>query len=235
MVYNGLSMKFSGKHIVLGVCSGVAAYKSAFLLRELRRLGASVQVVMTPAATRFVGEATFQALAGRPVLSADWREHQGDGMAHIECVRGADLLLIAPASANTMAKLAHGIADNALTTLCLASQAPLAVAPAMNQAMWNHPATRANLDKLRDSGAHIWGPATGEQACGEFGEGRFLEPHDIIRRIADRFARQPLDGYRVIVTAGATQEPIDEVRYISNRSSGKMGFALALAAEQARR
>lgn len=226
-------MKLSGKHLVLGVCGSVSAYKSAFLVRELRRLGAQVHVLMTPDAARFVGAATFQALSGQPVLSETRYSKRGDGMTHIDCTRQADLLLIAPASANTLAKLAHGIADNALTAAVLASQAPLALAPAMNHAMWSHPATQANLEKLRAYGARIWGPDHGEQACGAFGEGRLLEPSVIVQHVLDCFSDQPLAGKRIVVTAGATQEPIDEVRYLSNRSSGKMGFAMAQAAWQA--
>ena len=225
-------MKLAGKHIVLGVCSSVAAYKSALVLRQLRRLGAHVQVLMTPAATRFVGSATFQALSGQPVLQESWCAAHGHGMAHIECARRADLILIAPASANTIAKLSHGIADNVLTTACLASQAPLALAAAMNQAMWSHPATCANVKKLLANGVRIWGPATGEQACGESGEGRLLEPSLLVQYVVDYFSQQSAAGQRVIITAGATQEAMDEVRYISNRSSGKMGFAMAQAAYQ---
>ena len=223
-------MKLSGKQIGLGVCGSIAAYKSPLLLRQLQELGAEVQVLMTPSATRFVGSATFQALSGRPVFIEEWEQNQGAGMAHIDCARYADLLLIAPASANTLAKLAHGIADNALTAACLASQAPLALAPAMNQAMWSHPATLDNLEKLRMRGALVWGPDTGRQACGDLGEGRLSEPAIIVRHIVDYFSAQPLAGKRVVITAGATQEAIDEVRYLSNRSSGKMGFALAQAA-----
>ncbi len=234
-------MFLEGKHILLGVTGGIAAYKAAALVRELRRCGAEVQVVMTRAAEKFVGALTFQGLSGRRVETdlfshaGDGRDASGtyrDGMKHIELSRWADFLLIAPASANTLAKMAHGYADNLLSSIYLAGDTSVAVAPAMNRLMWQHPATRANLELLRKRGVLVWGPGEGEQACGETGEGRLLEPADFIECLSEVFSRQTLAGYKVVVTAGPTREAFDAVRCLSNHSSGKMGFAIARAARE---
>ncbi len=219
------------KRILLGVCGGIAAYKSAELVRQLRAVGATVRVVMTPAATGFITARTFQALSGESVWS-DWSDDR-TGMDHIELARWADLILIAPASADTLARLAHGRADDLLAAVCLASTAPLAVAPAMNQAMWGAAATRQNVAWLRERDVQVWGPAEGLQACGESGPGRMLEPEALVRAAAESFSSAQLAGVRVVVTAGPTREAIDPVRFISNRSSGKMGYAVAQAAREA--
>ena len=221
--------------LLLGVTGGIAAYKSLELVRRLRDRGYEVQVVMTEAATRFVGPASFQAVSGRPVRANLWEAGAEAGMGHIELARWADLILVSPASAHSLARLAHGLADDLLGTLCLASQAPLAVAPAMNRVMWDHPATQANVALLASRGVRIWGPAAGLQACGEEGEGRLLEPDDLLARIeAVRIGRRRFPaGVRVLLTAGPTREPIDPVRYLSNRSSGRMGYALATAFHEA--
>ncbi|MDT8386075.1 MAG: bifunctional phosphopantothenoylcysteine decarboxylase/phosphopantothenate--cysteine ligase CoaBC [Thiogranum sp.] len=221
----------SNKRILLGVCGGIAAYKSADLLRQLRAAGAQVRVVMTAAAKEFVTEKTFQALSGERVWSG-WSDDRS-AMDHIDLARWADRILIAPATADTLARLAHGRADDLLTAICLASSAPLAVAPAMNQAMWNHMATRDNVDALVGRGVHMLGPASGEQACGDVGAGRMMEPADLVQALADSFATGLLTGVRVLVTAGPTREAIDPVRYLGNRSSGKMGYAVAQAAREA--
>ncbi|HLK71950.1 MAG TPA: bifunctional phosphopantothenoylcysteine decarboxylase/phosphopantothenate--cysteine ligase CoaBC [Steroidobacteraceae bacterium] len=222
-----------GKRILLGVTGGIAAYKAADLVRRLVERGAQVQVVMTAAARQFVTPTTFQALSGRAVRTDLWDASAEAAMGHIELARWADLLLIAPASADFLARLAHGLADDLLTTLCLASAAPLVVAPAMNQQMWSHPATQANVALLTQRGVRLLGPAVGEQACGEHGPGRMLEPMEIVSRIASALARSgPLSGRRVLVTAGPTRECIDPVRFVSNRSSGKMGFAVAQAMQE---
>jgi phosphopantothenoylcysteine decarboxylase/phosphopantothenate--cysteine ligase len=226
-------MSVSGKRIVLGVSAGVAAYKAAVLARELQRAGAVVQVVMTDAATHFVGTATFQALTGEPVFVDQWDTRIANGMAHIELSRAADAIVIAPASADIMASLAQGRAPDLLTTLCLARDCPLAVAPAMNRQMWEHPATRRNVAQLRSDNVFIIGPDSGDQACGETGVGRMLEPLDVVAALESWMAPKPLAGRRVLLTAGPTFEPIDPVRGITNRSSGKMGFALARACAQA--
>ncbi|HEX4050207.1 MAG TPA: bifunctional phosphopantothenoylcysteine decarboxylase/phosphopantothenate--cysteine ligase CoaBC [Steroidobacteraceae bacterium] len=224
-----------GKHIVLGITGGIAAYKAADLVRRLVERGAEVQVVMTTAARQFVTPVTFQALSGRAVRSDLWDPAAEAAMGHIELARWADLVLVAPASADFLARLAHGLADDLLTTLCLASAAPLALAPAMNQQMWSHPATQANVALLAQRGAGLLGPAVGEQACGEHGPGRMLEPLEILSRVAPLLASGggPLAGRRVLVTAGPTRECIDPVRFVSNRSSGKMGFAMAQALQEA--
>jgi phosphopantothenoylcysteine decarboxylase/phosphopantothenate--cysteine ligase len=223
-----------GKRILLGVTGGIAAYKSADLIRRLRERGAEVQVVMTPAAREFVGLPTFQALSGRPVRSELWDAAAEAAMGHIELARWAELVLIAPASADFLARLAGGQADDLLATLCLATQAPIAVAPAMNRIMWANPATVANVATLRQRGVHVLGPAEGQQACGEVGEGRMLEPVELADRADLLLPRSgPLQGRRVLITAGPTRERIDPVRFISNRSSGKMGFAVAQAAREA--
>lgn len=223
-----------GKRILLGVSGGIAAYKSPDLVRRLRERGAEVQVVMTEAAQKFVTPMTFQAVSGRPVRTDLWDEAAESAMGHIELARWANLVLVAPASADFLARLANGLADDLLATLCLASEAPIAVAPAMNQAMWRHAATRANVEVLTRRGVHVLGPAEGEQACGEFGAGRMLEPLEIVERLLPILAPSgPLRGKRVLITAGPTRERIDPVRFISNRSSGKMGFAVAEAARDA--
>jgi phosphopantothenoylcysteine decarboxylase/phosphopantothenate--cysteine ligase len=221
----------SGKRILLGVAGGIAAYKSAELVRLLRAAGATVRVVMTAAATGFVTSRTFQALSGEPVLTG-WSDDRS-GMGHIELARWADRILIAPATADTLARLAQGRADDLLAALCLASEKPLAVAPAMNRAMWQHPATQQNIRSLADRGVAIWGPDAGEQACGETGPGRMLEAAALARLLADAFATGELAGVRVLVTAGPTREAVDPVRFLGNRSSGKMGYALAQAARDA--
>ena len=219
--------------IVLGVTGGIAAYKSAELARLLRRRGDEVQVVMTEAATRFVTPMTFQALSGRSVRTSLWDEASEAAMGHIELARWADRILVAPASADFLAKLNAGLADDLLATLCLVAECPLLVAPAMNCAMWRHPATQANVNSLRQRGVEILGPAEGEQACGETGPGRMLEPAEILAYLDDGRQTGQLQGVKVLITAGPTREAIDPVRYISNRSSGKMGYALAQAAHEA--
>ena len=219
--------ELSNKRVLLGVSGGIAAYKSAELVRRLREAGAEVRVVMTAGATRFITPLTLQALSGRPVRTGLFEVEAEAAMSHIELARWADAVLIAPASANTLARLAQGLADDLLSTLCLATRAPLLAAPAMNQAMWEHPATRANLALLRERGVRILGPASGSQACGEIGPGRMLEPDELVAGLATTFAPGALAGLRVLVTAGPTREAIDPVRFISNRSSGRMGFAVA--------
>lgn len=221
----------SQKRILLGVSGGIAAYKSAELVRELRAAGAEVRVVMTPAATGFVSAMTFQALSGERVWS-DWSDDRS-GMDHIELARWADRILIAPASADILARLAHGRADDLLAAVCLASTVPVCVAPAMNQYMWGNAATRHNMAVLRERNVQVWGPAEGAQACGDTGPGRMLEPDTLVRAVADSFSGARLAGVRVVVTAGPTREAIDPVRFISNRSSGKMGYAVAQAAREA--
>jgi phosphopantothenoylcysteine decarboxylase/phosphopantothenate--cysteine ligase len=218
--------------ILLGVSGGIAAYKSAELVRRLRDAGALVRVVLTENAARFVTPTTFQALSGQPVRSGLWDEAAEASMGHIELARWAQRILIAPASADLLARLAHGLADDLLTTLCLASAAPLAVAPAMNQQMWAHAATQANIAVLRARGVEFLGPAAGSQACGEFGPGRLLEADVIVAEIAALHGPKLLDGVRVLVSAGPTYEDIDPVRFIGNRSSGRMGFAVARAAAE---
>jgi phosphopantothenoylcysteine decarboxylase/phosphopantothenate--cysteine ligase len=219
-----------GKRILLGVTGGIAAYKSADLARRLVEHGAEVQVVMTAAAREFVTPTTFQALSGRPVRTDLWDAAAEAAMGHIELARWAQLVLVAPASADFLARLAHGLADDLLTTLCLATAAPIAVAPAMNQQMWRNAATRANVELLGARGVRLIGPAVGDQACGEHGAGRLVEPVDIVAQIAPLLSPVgPLTGQRVLLTAGPTRECIDPVRFVSNRSSGKMGFAMAQA------
>jgi len=223
-----------GKRILLGVTGGIAAYKSPDLVRRLRERGADVQVVMTAAAREFVTSTTFQAVSGRPVRSDLWDAAAEAAMGHIELARWAELVAIAPASADFLARLATGQADDLLSTLCLATQAPIAVAPAMNHLMWANAATRANVATLIDRGVHVLGPAAGDQACGEVGEGRMLEPLDLAERLGALLTGSGvLAGRRVLITAGPTRERIDPVRFISNRSSGKMGFAVAQAAREA--
>jgi len=218
-------------HLVLGVCGGIAAYKSAELVRLLIKQGSDVQVVMTESATRFIAPLTFQALSGKPVHVSQWPEGNNDrGMPHIDISRQADFLLVAPCTANSMAKYAHGFADNLLDNLVLARNCPLAIAPAMNVEMWNNPATQRNVARLRADGVQVFGPASGEQACGEVGSGRMLEPFEIVLELARAIHAKPLAGKKLLLTAGPTFEAIDPVRGITNRSSGKMGYALAQAA-----
>jgi len=219
-----------GKNILLGVTGSIAAYKAAELIRRLRQAGAAVRVVMTAAATQFITPLTLQALSGEPVRQALFDAQHEAAMGHIELARWADLILVAPASADIMARLASGMADDLLTTLCLAAAAPVALAPAMNQRMWCHPATRGNSALLQRRGVILWGPAEGEQACGDQGPGRMLEVDELVSRLRGHFtASGVLLGRQVLITAGPTREAIDPVRYLSNRSSGKMGYALAEA------
>ena len=220
--------------ILLGVTGGIAAYKSPDLVRRLRERGAEVQVVMTDGASRFITALTLQAVSGRPVRDALWDEAAEAAMGHIELARWADAVLVAPATAAFLARLAHGHADDLLSTLCLATSAPLFVAPAMNQQMWANPATAANIAVLKDRGIAILGPGEGDQACGETGPGRMLEPMQLAELTLSRLsASRVLAGQRVVVSAGPTRERLDPVRFISNRSSGKMGYALAQAARDA--
>jgi len=226
----------SGRHIVLGLSGGIACYKSAELVRELGRAGASVQVVMTEAAERFITPVTMQALSGRHVVTSQWDADEPNAMAHINLTRAADAVLVAPASADFMARLAQGRADEILSLLCLArpiERCPLLLAPAMNREMWSHPATQRNAAQLRADGAVLLGPAAGDQACGEIGDGRMLEPREIVEAMEAFFQPRVLEGRSVLVTAGPTFEPIDPVRGLTNRSSGKMGFAIARAAAEA--
>ncbi|MEW6766036.1 MAG: bifunctional phosphopantothenoylcysteine decarboxylase/phosphopantothenate--cysteine ligase CoaBC [Pseudomonadota bacterium] len=258
-------MNFTGKHILLGVSGGIAAYKACDLVRRLRDAGAEVRVVMTEGATRFVTPLTLQALSGNPVRASLWDEAHEAAMGHIELARWADAILIAPASADVMARLAAGMANDLLTTLCLASEAPLLLAPAMNRVMWTNLATQANAQALTARGVTLLGPASGEQACGETGEGRMLEPLELVNQLANALPPLPegegwgerwapinptapspqpsphgrgrkndlLAGQKAVITAGPTREAIDPVRFISNRSSGRMGYALAEAARDA--
>ena len=222
-----------GKRILLGITGGIAAYMAAMLARLLVRAGADVRVAMTEAATRFVTPVTFQALSNQPVWSDLWDQRVPDAMGHIELSRDRELIVVAPASADFMAKVAHGLADDLLSTLCVARRCPLMLAPAMNVEMWENAATQRNLGVLRDDGVLIEGPAAGDQACGETGYGRMLEPAQIAGEIEAFFAPKRLAGKRVLVTAGPTEEPIDPVRVLTNASSGKMGYAVARAAQEA--
>jgi len=230
-------MTLKGKRILLGMTGGIAAYKAAELTRLLLKAGADVRVAMTEAATRFVGTATMQALSGQPVWTDLWDPRVSDSMGHIELSRDRDLILVAPASADFMAKLAHGLADDLLSTLCIARRCPLMVAPAMNVEMWQNPATTRNAEALRADGVTLVGPASGGQACGELGMGRMTEPADILADVQFFFQQKgapgKLEGRRVLVTAGPTEEPVDPVRVLTNRSSGKMGYAVARAAREA--
>jgi phosphopantothenoylcysteine decarboxylase/phosphopantothenate--cysteine ligase len=232
-----------GRHLVLGVTGGIAAYKSCELVRRLRDAGCSVQVVMTEGALRFVGAASFQALSGRPVLSDLWDPRVANGMPHIDLSRESDGILVAPASASFMARLVQGQASDLLTTLCIAREVPLWLAPAMNRQMWENPAVQDTVSRLSGQGVALWGPASGDQACGEVGPGRMLEPDALIEQLAAALhgltvrGALPLRGLlaerRVVITAGPTFEPIDPVRGITNRSSGTMGYALAQACAEA--
>jgi phosphopantothenoylcysteine decarboxylase/phosphopantothenate--cysteine ligase len=223
----------SGKHILLGVTGGIAAYKSAELVRLLRRQGAEVRVVMTVAATGFVTPLTFQALSGQPVHTELLDAGAEAAMGHIELARWADVLLVAPATADFVARMVAGRADDLLSAVCLACDSRVAIAPAMNRAMWDNAATRDNIATLTDRGIQILGPDEGLQACGESGPGRMLEPGQLVSAVAEFFNSGVLAGQHVLVTAGPTREAIDPVRYISNRSSGRMGFAVAAAAAEA--
>ncbi len=223
----------AGRHLLLGVTGGVAGFKIAEFSRELQRQGATVQVVMTEAATRFVTPVTFQALTGRPVFTDQWDARIDDNMAHIALSREADAMIIAPASADFLAKLAQGSCDDLLSTMCVARECPLLVAPAMNRQMWGNPATRRNVELLRSDGVTFLGPTSGDQACGETGMGRMLEADELTELTVAFFAPKRLRGQRVLLTAGPTYEPIDPVRGITNLSSGKMGFAIARACRHA--
>lgn len=226
-------IELKGRKLVLGVTGGVAAYKAAELVRLLGKAGADVHVVLTEGGARFVTAVTFQALSGNPVWTDLWDPRMANNMAHIDLTRDADAILIAPASADLMAKLVHGLADDLLTTLCLARDCPLLVAPAMNKQMWEHPATRRNALQLAADGVSLLGPAAGEQACGEVGLGRMLEPEALCEAVIAFFQPKLLAGRRIVMTAGPTFEPIDPVRGITNSSSGKMAYGLARACVQA--
>ena len=245
-----MSQPLTQKRLLLGVTGGVAAYKSADLVRRLREAGAEVRVVMTPAATAFIGPLALQAVSGHSVRTELLDPNAEAGMGHIELARWADLILIAPATADCIARLAHGLANDLLSTLCLATDRPIVLAPAMNRLMWQNPATQANCQTLLRRGVRLWGPGVGEQACGETGAGRMLEPLELRDRViawcaadaADADApdnapseptAQVLRGLTVLLTAGPTREALDPVRFISNRSTGQMGFAVAAAAAEA--
>ncbi|MGY8525973.1 bifunctional phosphopantothenoylcysteine decarboxylase/phosphopantothenate--cysteine ligase CoaBC [Paracidovorax citrulli] len=226
-------MDLCGKHLVLGLTGGIACYKSAELVRLLTKAGATVQVVMTDAATQFITPVTMQALSGRPVYTSQWDGRIANNMAHIDLSREADAIVIAPASTDFLARLAHGLCDDLLSTLCIARDCPLLVAPAMNRQMWMAPATQRNIATLRGDGVAILGPGSGDQACGEVGDGRMLEPEELLDDIVAHFQPKRLAGRRLLITAGPTFEAIDPVRGITNLSSGKMGFAIARAAREA--
>jgi phosphopantothenoylcysteine decarboxylase/phosphopantothenate--cysteine ligase len=225
--------ELSNKRILIGITGGIAAYKSAELVRELQRQRADVQVIMTESACRFVTPVTMQALSGKPVFTDMWDSRVPNGMPHIELSRDRDVIVVAPATAGFIAKLVHGAADDLLSTLCLARDCPLMVAPTMNRQMWENRATQRNIAQLHQDGIVVLGPDSGDQACGETGMGRMLEPSDLARAIAAWFQPKPLAGTHVLITAGPTFEPIDPVRGITNRSSGKMGYAVARAALEA--
>ncbi|MEZ8500703.1 bifunctional phosphopantothenoylcysteine decarboxylase/phosphopantothenate--cysteine ligase CoaBC [Vibrio splendidus] len=220
----------AGKKILLGISGGIAAYKCAELTRRLIERGAQVQVVMTNAAKEFITPLTMQAVSGRPVSDSLLDPAAEASMGHIELAKWADLVLLAPATADLIARMTAGMGNDLLTTLLLATDAPVAVSPAMNQQMYSHPATQENIATLKRRGCEIWGPAAGEQACGDVGMGRMLEPMQLVHRCEDFFHPKPLAGRSVLITAGPTREAIDPVRYITNHSSGKMGYALAEAA-----
>lgn len=229
-------LALSGRHIVLGLSGGIACYKSAELVRELTKAGATVQVVMTEAAQAFITPVTMQALSNRPVALSQWDAREANNMAHINLTREADAVMVAPASADFIAKIAQGRADELLSLLCLArpiERCPLLLAPAMNREMWAHPATQRNVAQARADGATILGPGSGDQACGEIGDGRMLEAEELRDELIAFFQPKLLAGRRLLVTAGPTFEAIDPVRGITNLSSGKMGFAIARAAQEA--
>ena len=225
--------KLIGKRIVLGVTGGISAYKAAFLVRLLRKNGANVRVVMTQSATKFVPPVTFQALSAKPVHTELLDLNTETAMGHIELAKWADLILIAPASANFIARYANGFAEDLLSTLCLATDSPVIIAPAMNQQMWRNQATQENLERINTRGITVVGPTEGVQACGDDGPGRMLEPEEIVVHTANIFQTNILTGSRLLVTAGPTREAIDPVRFLSNRSSGRMGYAVATAAAEA--
>ena len=229
-----MAQTLTGRRILLCVCGGIAAYKSIELVRRLREAGAEVQVAMTANAQRFVGAASLQAVSGVSVRDSLWDEAAEAAMGHIELARWADRVLVAPATADILAKLAHGLADDLVSTLCLVTTAPIAVVPAMNNRMWLHPATQTNVATLRARGVEVIGPDDGAQACGEFGPGRLREPPEIVTDLVAAFAADSatadLAGQRLVISAGPTYEDLDPVRFIGNRSSGKMGFAIAAAA-----
>lgn len=224
-----MTASLANRQVLLGITGGIAAYKAAELVRRLQDCGAVVRVIMTPAAIEFITPLTLQALSGHPVHTTLLDPEAEAGMGHIELARWADVLLVAPASADFMARLAQGQANDLLTAVCLATRAPVCLAPAMNQGMWRNPATRANAEQLTARGIALWGPAEGVQACGDVGFGRMLEVDALLQKLAARFETGLLAGKRVLITAGPTREALDPVRYISNYSSGKMGFALAQA------
>jgi phosphopantothenoylcysteine decarboxylase / phosphopantothenate---cysteine ligase len=226
-------MTFKGKRILLGITGGIAAYKAAELARLLIKEGADVRVAMTEAATRFITAVTMQALSGQPVWTDLWDGRVADNMGHIELSRDRDLIVVAPASADFMAKLAHGLADDLLSTLCLARRCPLLLAPAMNVEMWENRATQRNLEMLYEDDVLFAGPTAGDQACGETGLGRMVEPAGIVDEIGAFFQPKRLAGKHVLITAGPTEEPVDPVRVLTNASSGKMGYAVARAAREA--
>jgi len=228
-----MTMELNGKRVVVGVTGGIAAYKAAELLRLLAKQGADVQVAMTEGATHFVTPTTFQALSGKPVYVDQWDARMPNAMAHIDLSRQADLIVVAPASADFLARIAHGQADDLLATMVLARDCPLLVAPAMNRQMWENPATRRNVDQLRADGIAVLGPASGEQACGEVGAGRMLEPEEIAEEIVAFCQPKVLAGRRVLITAGPTFEAIAPVRGLTTLSSGRMGYAVARAARHA--
>jgi len=230
------ALPLAGRHILLGLSGGIACYKSAELVRELTLAGATVQVVMTEAAERFITAVTMQALSGRAVVTSQWDTREANNMAHINLTREASVLLVAPASADFIAQLAHGRADELLSLACLARprlSCPLLLAPAMNREMWAHPATQRNVAQVVADGAVLLGPAAGDQACGEVGDGRMLEAVQLRDALIAHFQPKALAGHRLLITAGPTYEPIDPVRGVTNRSSGKMGFAIARAAAEA--
>lgn len=218
-----------GRRVLLGISAGVAAYKAAELARLLVKQGARVRVVMTPSAHQFIGAMTLQAITGEPVRDALFDAAHEAAMGHIELARWAELILVAPATADFLARLRAGMADTLLHTLCLASAAPIALAPAMNEKMWANPATRENVKHLQGRGMHLLGPAVGEQACGDVGPGRMLEPQQLLQQVVAVLGSARFAGRRVVVTAGPTREPLDAVRFLGNRSSGKMGYAIAQA------
>jgi phosphopantothenoylcysteine decarboxylase/phosphopantothenate--cysteine ligase len=224
-----VAQALAGKHLILGVSGGIAAYKSCELVRRLQDHGVTVQVVMTEAATHFVSAVTFQALSQRAVLTDQWDARIANNMAHIELSRVADAILVAPASADFLSKLSHGLADDLLSLLCLARECPLLVAPAMNRQMWGNAATQRNAAHLIADGVHVLGPGSGSQACGEIGDGRMLEVPELIDELESFFTVKTMQDRRVLITAGPTFEALDPVRGLSNRSSGKMGYALAKA------
>ncbi len=226
-------MALTGKRILLGVTGGIAAYKAAELVRLLTRAGADVRVIMSEAATRFITPVTLQALSGQAVWTDMWDPRVPDNMGHIEHSRDRELIAVAPATADFMAKVAHGLADDLLSALCLARRCPLMLAPAMNVEMWENAATQRSLQLLQEDGVLLAGPAAGDQACGEVGMGRMLEPAQLLSEIENLFQPKLLAGRRVLVTAGPTEEPVDPVRVLTNSSSGKMGYAIARAAKEA--